>query len=88
MAEPTDDKNSEHGARTGFAAGHFGTPEVPDALPGAGFAPEEGEALAGAGLLEEAARVALLGMKLIRWTTALDLVARVQPSAVEAMLPR
>ena len=27
MAEPTDDKNSEHGARTGFAAGSFGSPE-------------------------------------------------------------
>src|SRR5208337_1193918 len=40
MAEPTDDKNSEHGARTGFAAGNFGTPEVPNAMPDArtGFA--------------------------------------------------
>ena len=33
--EQTDDKNSEHGARIGFAAGNFGTPEVLKALPGA-----------------------------------------------------
>ena len=46
------DKSSEHGARTGFAAGNFGTPEVPNALLGArtGFAaggfgsPEEARA--------------------------------------------
>jgi hypothetical protein len=28
MAEPTDDKNPEHGARSGYAAGNFGAPDV------------------------------------------------------------
>jgi len=44
MAEPTDDKNSEHGAR--YAAGNLGTPEVPNGLLGVGskFPAEEAPA--------------------------------------------
>ena len=46
MAEPTDDKKSEHGAGIKYAAGNLGTPDVPYGLVGVGskFPAEEAPA--------------------------------------------
>ena len=46
MAEPTDDKNSEHGAGIEYAAGNLGTPDVPYGLVDVGskFPAEEAPA--------------------------------------------
>ena len=56
MAEPADDKNSEHDARSGFAAGNFVSPNA--LAPGAGMGfgtPKESDAPEiGAGKIESA----------------------------------